>query len=531
MGDVDAAATKLLSGAAEALLPAPAGAAGALQVPEDDSPVHMELDPEEEAVLDIQKILPKCCPNFIREKLREVDNDRNAALARISDTSYPKRPKPEVSTAEKEPKRDDAYWLDAVKRKEEKPTRFYEDNALQLLHNEFVEFGKPSIAKAFKECNKLYAIAWKMCYSAQTELLEGREVPAPFTKIKTPRHAQRQAKKKVQPTTLKEEVAFLKRYRGQMKDELDREKARAKYRQECEDCGIVLQCQCCYTDYVAEDIIQCPAGHLFCKTCTKMHVENKLGGAQGVPQLTCMSTDGCPEQLAPSELRRVLPEKLLDDYDKLSQKASIENILLAGACDTLEKCPFCDFVMYMDQPPEVNKIFVCQAKDCGKESCRLCKRENHIPLKCEEVETEQKEKHRLNVEEAMAEALIRECPCCKKAGIVTRFVKQSDCNKMTCPKCKGKMCYICREVIPANVGYAHFCQHPTEPGKACTKCKKCPLWAGSTPKELEKLEAARVKEAGEKANEEYKRKHADENLHEDLSVLNGDEAAKKRQKR
>ena len=33
-----------------------------------------------------------------------------------------------------------------------------------------------------------------------------------------------------------------------------------------------------------------------------------------------------------------------------------------------------------------SKIFVCQSRDCGKESCRLCKEENHIPFKRGEVE-------------------------------------------------------------------------------------------------------------------------------------------------
>jgi hypothetical protein len=43
---------------------------------------------------------------------------------------------------------------------------------------------------------------------------------------------------------------------------------------------------------------------------------------------------------------------------------------------------------------------------------------------------------------------VRECCNCK-----TRLLKVEDCNNMTCPKCKCKMCYICGATVSS---YSHF---------------------------------------------------------------------------
>eukprot|EP00929_Paragymnodinium_shiwhaense_P001582 TRINITY_DN101819_c0_g1_i1.p1 TRINITY_DN101819_c0_g1~~TRINITY_DN101819_c0_g1_i1.p1 ORF type:complete len:779 (+),score=150.40 TRINITY_DN101819_c0_g1_i1:145-2481(+) len=543
--NADVAAQKLLAPPPPPPPPPPLGAYLADDpvpcVEEEDSQVQVqvqEVSAAEEAAHKIARILPDCCPDFIREKLEEVANyDQNAALERILAESYPKRQKTapaSSSTATAGPPRDDAYWFEPAKRDKVRQTKQYSDAALRLLGDEFSEFGKPSINLAFSQSGRLYAPAWKLCYEAQSDLLEGRPVRAPLIKLRCPRRPPRQraSVRELPSETLREEAQFVEQYREKCQEQKTREEAREKYRKECEWQGLLLECECCFIENIAEDTIPCPAGHLFCKDCVQRYVEGQMSGETGVPQLKCMSTSGCQEHLAPSELRRVLSTKLLDDFDKRLQKASIEKVLLGGVLAGLEKCPFCDFVMDMDLPPEENKIYVCQAIDCGKESCRLCKRESHIPYRCEEVETKTKEGHRLAVEEAMTDALVRDCPHCKSKGVSTRFVKEADCNKMTCPKCKNWMCYICGEAISKSQGYAHFCQHVTTPGKPCSKCTKCKLWAGSSKKDLEAMEAERVKAQGERADEEYKKRHADDQLHESLAVLEeaGKPQAKKQKK-
>jgi hypothetical protein len=58
---------------------------------------------------------------------------------------------------------------------------------------------------------------------------------------------------------------------------------------------------------------------------------------------------------------------------------------------------------------------------------------------------------------------VRECWNCK-----TRLLKVEDCNNMTCPKCKCKMCYICGATVSS---YSHFYGQSTRAIDG-----KCPLY-------------------------------------------------------
>lgn len=48
----------------------------------------------------------------------------------------------------------------------------------------------------------------------------------------------------------------------------------------------------------------------------------------------------------------------------------------------------------------------------------------------------------------MTEALVRHCLKCPKP-----FFKEEGCNKMVCPSCNTKMCYLCNKEIK---DYGHF---------------------------------------------------------------------------
>jgi len=75
--------------------------------------------------------------------------------------------------------------------------------------------------------------------------------------------------------------------------------------------------------------------------------------------------------------------------------------------------------------------------------------------------------------EALTEAMMRRCPSCH-----TQFFKDADsCNKVRCPHCRTIMCYVCRQTLPANAGYQHFCHHRARNESRCHQsCGKCPLW-------------------------------------------------------
>ena len=80
-------------------------------------------------------------------------------------------------------------------------------------------------------------------------------------------------------------------------------------------------------------------------------------------------------------------------------------------------------------------------------SQRKCRKDNHIPYECDELE--KAEKARILIEEKMTEAVLRKCYNCNKD-----FIKEASnqCNMMHC-SCGAKMSYLCDAT---NVDYLHF---------------------------------------------------------------------------
>ncbi|KAI5119963.1 hypothetical protein M0805_004343 [Coniferiporia weirii] len=265
--------------------------------------------------------------------------------------------------------------------------------------------------------------------------------------------------------------------------------------EECED-GI--QCGCCFSQYAFDKMVQCPEAHLFCTTCMTSYVKEQLGKHD--PNLLCMHESQCRLPFSDSELARFLSPKLLDLYHRVKQAKEIE----AAGLDGLEECPFCEYKVVIDNPQE--KLFRCEREECEAVSCRACKKIDHLPKSCKEFEEENGLDVRHRVEEAMTEALMRNCPKCKRA-----FVKEGGCNKMTCPNCRTLSCYICREIIK---GYEHFDQRPPGyRGQASSSKSKCQLWDAVEQRHDQEVAAAR-----ERAIE----KMGDENPEVDKEKLKGE---------
>ncbi|KAG2352593.1 hypothetical protein BDR07DRAFT_1313156 [Suillus spraguei] len=254
----------------------------------------------------------------------------------------------------------------------------------------------------------------------------------------------------------------------------------------CEECEDGIECGCCFSSYPFDKMVQCPEAHLFCKSCMSSYASNLLG--EHNPNIVCMDQSGCKLLFPQSELERFLTPKLLELYHRVKQRKDIE----AAGLENLEECPFCDYKCVIEN--EMEKLFRCENADCGAVSCRECKKPDHLPKSCKEVESDRHLDVQHIVEEAMTRALMRNCPKCQKA-----FIKEHGCNKMTCPNCRTVSCYVCREVIN---GYEHFGN--SNPHNTLIDKNKCLLWDP-----VEQRHATEVQEAAKKAIEELKRDRPD----------------------
>jgi TRIAD3 protein (E3 ubiquitin-protein ligase RNF216) len=188
------------------------------------------------------------------------------------------------------------------------------------------------------------------------------------------------------------------------------------------------ECQCCFTEYPLNRMIGCSGKdvHLFCMDCPKSYIETEMGQSKCRP--VCFASTECKGTFTRQQLQRVLSDKTFERLEHMQQQQD----LAAAGLDFLSECPFCDFKAECP-PVDVDREFRCQSTKCGKTSCRLCNRETHIPLSCEEAKKEGQLTLRHVVEEAMSAALIRKCNSCQHP-----FVKEYGCNKMTCSHCGNK---------------------------------------------------------------------------------------------
>lgn len=237
--------------------------------------------------------------------------------------------------------------------------------------------------------------------------------------------------------------------------------------------GTTIECGCCYGDFALEEMCQCQEGHLFCIECLQRYAQEQVFGQQKA-ELVCLATTGqCTATFDRTQLLHALPAKVMEKYDEASFLANLLKANIDGLC----KCPKCEFSAIL---PETENIFFCPNVQCRFESCRFCGEESHIPLRCSEVEKKSDIDARKSVEEAMANARIRECPTCHK-----RFFKEEGCNKMTCA-CGTKICYVCRVKIN---DYTHFCQQPHCSHNLAT-CNKCPLYSNSVEEDKDAVRRA-----------------------------------------
>lgn len=189
--------------------------------------------------------------------------------------------------------------------------------------------------------------------------------------------------------------------------------------------GQTTECACCFGETALNRMFSCTGdeAHMYCEDCPKAQVETLIG--QSKFTIKCFGVTDCTGTFTRKQLQVLLPQRTFELLEHMQQQAEIA----AAGLDFLSECPFCDFKMEC-LPVEVDKEFRCQNSKCGKTSCRLCQKETHVPLNCEEAKKDSQITLRHIVEEAMTSALIRKCNRCERP-----FIKETGCNKMNCTNC------------------------------------------------------------------------------------------------
>ena len=267
-----------------------------------------------------------------------------------------------------------------------------------------------------------------------------------------------------------------------------------------------------------------PHPHAICGSCLGVHVaglvsEHKIGEEA---RILCVVPD-CDAFYSEVFLKRAVAPAVMDKRGELERNWNLEKMERSGAFqhgnEKLARCPVCAYPMVV---PKDLKIFQCPSEECREESCLECGKPSHIPMTCEEANTETlSEKVSRRIAEAMTKAVVRNCPECSMP-----LLKDGGCNKMHCKKCDVFSCYLCSAQLSTSVkglkrtsqkyktmvkkAYSHFCQvfdcdH--------SSCGTCPLYDKSGmdadkmksriagEEEVKKTEAFLVNECGKSVAE------------------------------
>ncbi|KAK7466958.1 hypothetical protein VKT23_004022 [Stygiomarasmius scandens] len=464
-----------------------------------DLPAHSktpspELDPTSQYLAQILEVIPDVQPDHATSLIsRHIPQYGDQVVQTVlhilfEDTSYPKvdrKGKRKVESADEpdqKKRRTNLPDYGSIDR-EFRGGVHYNDLALDQLMVDFPDVPKPFLRKMLFVKKSLYAPT----YMYLTEI-KSQGPPYPYIPKKTAARSSKGKGRQLRDDEFEREREWVLSMEKQNASKEDAVIAEKLNEQEYEECGDGIECGCCFSSHPFDKMVQCEDAHLFCSSCVTTYAEGLLGSHN--INIVCMDQSGCKQLFPISELRRLLPEKLMELYERVKQRKEIE---MAGL-ENLEECPFCEYKCVIENPDE--KLFRCGNEEtCGAITCRQCKKPDHLPKSCKEMEEDRLLDGRHAIEEAMTRALMRNCPNCGKA-----FVKEDGCNKMTCPNCRTLSCYVCRKVIK---GYDHFSQSNGAPNSSGSS-SKCPLWESVDNRHTEDVRAAAAK-----AVEEYKRENPD----------------------
>ncbi|TPX14151.1 uncharacterized protein E0L32_000545 [Thyridium curvatum] len=446
------------------------------------------LDDRDACFQSVQRLFPDICDDYLRKTSQDKGHEHDAVIAHILDSidngeDYPRRPRKRKRSEED----DDVDADDEVTI----ATKKFNHPGRQIEIHDFtrIRFTKTLLVQNFPRipCKDLYALLdIHNCLLFPTVLAIGKivdewnEAEPPFQYKRRPTREEPLYSMNNLPQAIKDaenamERELLEEFRAaKIVLQAQRQQRAAERQQELEEqanferakaAGQIRECGCCFGDAAENRMVHCNGDysggdrHWFCRDCARRAAETEIGLSKY--HLACLSMDGCPAGFSPAQRELFLDTGMQTALERIEQEA----LLRMAGIENLETCPFCPYAAEYPSV-EVNKEFRCDRADCGIVSCRLCRKETHIPKTCAEMELDKEdgESARRTIEEAMTAALVRNC---NKCG--TPFIKEDGCNKMTCTRsgCRNVQCYVCHK----SCDYSHF-DDSTRGGKK----GNCPLF-------------------------------------------------------
>ncbi|KAF1943204.1 hypothetical protein EJ02DRAFT_443455 [Clathrospora elynae] len=352
----------------------------------------------------VLSVLPDISVDHVLKMIREKTTDATRTIAQcehfltelLEGEAYPK----EADEAKnKKRKREDEAddELNTYEKGERDPkVGGYEYDASELLKEEFLNVPSRHITNLLKQQNTLYK-----AFGVLEHQVRNYRNARVYTRLGRPRNKRgiefqlieegSQLPKELHAARKKSEAEAAKRRK--IEEVKQAEEANLEQAQMNKQMG---ECACCFDDVPLNRMISCDGDHVhfYCMNCPRRQIETQMGQSRCRPR--CFGVNDCNGTFSRRQLQEVLSEKT---FERLEHMQQLEDLKAAGL-DFLSECPFCDFKMECP-PVDIDKEFRCQNTKCAKTSCRLCEKESHIPLSCEESNKDGQITLRHIVEEAI----------------------------------------------------------------------------------------------------------------------------------
>jgi hypothetical protein len=123
-----------------------------------------------------------------------------------------------------------------------------------------------------------------------------------------------------------------------------------------EENGQLIECKCCFGDYVFENLVQCTNGHLFCKSCIEKALNDGMysSGKFRGKKMFCMTSESeCNCEISEDSIKDAIPTILFDNYRLTFFEKALKDANLQIA-----QCPWCP---YLEEAPKINSNILFSA--------------------------------------------------------------------------------------------------------------------------------------------------------------------------
>jgi len=205
-------------------------------------------------------------------------------------------------------------------------------------------------------------------------------------------------------------------------------------------------CQICCNDVPVQHAVRLGCDHgWYCSLCMVRHTEARL--SVGAASVTCPQ---CLAPLAERDLRRMVPDELLERLLARSLEQAVSSVADLWACPT----PNCPMRVALEEGEEPK----LKCTQCGKSSCLRCGAQPwHKGLTCQEhaekmgARNKKARKDEALLQQWIEETGTKQCPTCRmgvtKQNIRNQQTQYSECHKMLCRNCNTKFCFKCLAVL------------------------------------------------------------------------------------